>query len=108
VVPTEDSVPVADAQLAQEMQFIDRARTAMRAGNPALCLQILDEYRRTFERHRLGPESAYLRMQAALKMGDRAMAMEVAREIVRRYPSSPHVGRAEELLQRESEVPDSL
>jgi hypothetical protein len=101
-------VPSLDVQLGEEMRTIDRARTALRANNAALCLQILEEYRRTFARPRLAPEATYLRMQAALRMGDRAMATEVAREIVRRYPSSPHVGRAMELLQREADVPDSL
>lgn len=100
--------PSLDVQLAEEMQRIDRARTALRANNPSLCLQILEEYRRTFARPRLAPEATYLRMQAAQRMGEREMAMEIAREIVRRYPSSPHVGRALELLQREADVPDSL
>jgi hypothetical protein len=104
----DDSVKTTNVQLAKEMQVIDRARTALQANNPRLCLRILGEHRRTFARPRLEPESAYLRMQAAQRMGDRTTAMTIAREIVRRYPNSPHVGRAEALLQRESEVPDSL
>jgi hypothetical protein len=108
IVPSSDKRNTANLQLAQEMQVIDRARTALQANNPRLCLRILDEHRRTFTRPKLNPESAYLRMQAAQRLGDRATAMTIAREIVRRYPNSPHVGRAEALLQRESEVPDSL
>jgi Ulp1 family protease len=107
-IPSFDKRNTVNLQLAQEMQVIDRARTALQANNPRLCLRILDEHRRTFTRPRLNPESAYLRMQAAQRLGDRSTAMTIAREIVRRYPNSPHVGRAEALLQRESEVPDSL
>lgn len=108
IIPSFDKRNTANLQLAQEMQVIDRARTALQANNPRLCLRILAEHRRTFTRPRLNPESAYLRMQAAQRLGDRSTAMTIAREIVRRYPNSPHVGRAEALLQRESEVPDSL
>jgi hypothetical protein len=93
--------PAIDRHLAEEIGVIDRARASLNAGNPSEALRALDEHDRRFDDPRLAPEALYLRMEARVRLGDRAGAERAAREILEKYPGGPQVGRAEELLRSE-------
>jgi hypothetical protein len=94
------SVASAPDRLAEEVRFIDQARTQLANGNTAEALRVLDEYRARFSRASLGPEALYLRMEALWGSGRRDAALAVARRIVESSPNGPAARRAQELLQR--------
>jgi len=90
----------APNRLAEEVVLIDRARAALRTGNPGETVRLVNEYNQTYNSGRFMPESAYLKMEAALRMGDNATATRMAQDIVNRYPNGPQVGRALEVLRQ--------
>jgi hypothetical protein len=83
---------------------VDAARARLRAGDGAGVLALLASYEADFAPAHFEPEVLYLRMLSSVLLGDRAGAKRVAELIVGRYPQSPGVGQAEELL-RASEKP---
>jgi len=88
----------ADAQLVEELRWIDAARVALSHGSPSQALTMLDAYNRQCQSKRLLAEALLLRMQAFVRLHDRVSAIRIAQEIVARFPNSPHALRARELL----------
>ncbi len=90
---TADPEPVESRELAREVAAVDAARRA----DPARRLVLLERYRADFSTPRLGPEAAYLRMQAHLELGQRDAAAAVARQILGAWPRSPQAARARDV-----------
>lgn len=64
--------------LSTEVAALDRVRAALASGNGTLALNLLDEYQNSFRDGRMVPEATYLRVQALMKVGNRAAARDVA------------------------------
>ncbi len=96
----------AESSTAGEVELVDAARARLRAGDGAAVLGLLARYEADFAPAHFEPEVLYLRMLSSVLLGDRAGAKRLAELIVDRYPQSPGVWQAEELL-RASEKPDT-
>jgi hypothetical protein len=84
--------------LAAEVAALDTARQALRSGDAARTLALLDGYEGRFSEARMLPEALYLRLEAFTLKGDTSNAEAIARRILRVYPSSPHAARARSVL----------
>lgn len=73
-------------ELADEVQRLDRAKTALAAGEPGAALELLDAYDRDAPMGALRPEALALRIDAVLATGDRSTAAALARTFTARYP----------------------
>jgi hypothetical protein len=86
--------PVASASaprpppLAGEIAWLDGARRALAAGQPALAVSLLDHYDREFDSGALRPEAIVLRVEALVKAGDGAGAAALARRSVATLPET--------------------
>jgi TolA-binding protein len=92
-------VVVPQRHTQEELELIDKARSSLRAGDPNATLRWVHDYDRRFPQGLFAPESTYLRMEAALRLGNTEAAAHAAREIVTRYPNGAQVSRASEVLQ---------
>jgi len=81
-----------------ETALIGAAHARLRAGDGTSALELLKSYEEHFEPPHFEPEVLFLRMQALLQRGEQDEARRVAGVIVKRYPTSPGVSRAEALL----------
>jgi hypothetical protein len=101
-----DAPPLAESvgepASAAEVALFDSAMSALRAGDAAGAARSLAGYEARFVPAHLEPEVLLLRMTAAEARGDAREATRNAELIVSRYPKSPGVGRAEELLRAAS------
>ena len=70
--------------------MIRDARQALRAGNAARALRLLEEARQLFPTGVLQQERERLTIEALVKDGRRADASARAAAFLRRYPDSPH------------------
>jgi hypothetical protein len=77
----------------EESQLISSARTALRGGDAAGALQLLDRVERRYPRGVLVQEREALRVEALAALGRTAEARAHADAFVRAYPKSPHLAR---------------
>ncbi len=99
--PSASSAPTkadTSSSLAAEVAILDQARRALAAGDNGRVLQDLNGYETRFSDARMLPEVLYLRLEAFTRQGDLASASSTARQILERYPSSPHAARARAVL----------
>src|SRR5262249_10914660 len=96
--PPPAGEPAPETASAQEVALVDGAMSALRAGDAAGATRSLASYEARFVPTHLEPEVLFLRMVAAQARGDANEAARNAKLIVSRYPKSPGVGRAEEIL----------
>jgi TolA-binding protein len=75
--------------LTLEVARLDRAKSAVAAGQGAVALQELDAYAREFPTGSLRGEATLLRVDALLLAGDRAGAAALAKALVVAAPQSP-------------------
>jgi hypothetical protein len=87
-------------RLAEEVQTIDEARSALTSGRLAQTLTVLADYDRRYPEPRFAPEALYLRMEALLQASRTAQARETAEQLVSAYPQSPQSARARLVLVR--------
>lgn len=85
--------------LGEELEFIARAESALRAGNPQAALTHLATYRQKVEKRRLGLEAEVLTIQALYESGSVAAARSRAESFIKRHPKSPLGVRAKQYLQ---------
>ncbi|KYF93925.1 hypothetical protein BE20_07830 [Sorangium cellulosum] len=78
--------------------MIDRARDALGAGDAAGCLSALDAYDRRFPRSAMGEEATVLRIEALIRLGDRARAADLGQRFLASRPTSPHAAGVRALL----------
>ena len=96
-----DKANAADvSSLEGEVTALDRARSALAAGDSARALQLIAQYEQVFPKGALRPEATYLRIQALSKTGQREAARELAARFLAKYPSSPHTAQLQALLSR--------
>ena len=86
------------ASLNAQIAWLDRARRAIEAGDPATALHLLDDYRATYPEGTLSQEAELLRIEALLAGGQRAAAESLATRFIAAHPSSPHARRIRELV----------
>lgn len=99
----ENAEPVAaPSTLAAEVAALDAARSAIRRGQTARALAMLDEYDARFARPELGPESDIARIEAHLAAGDRAAARSLADRFLAAHPTSPAAARIRRLVPESS------
>lgn len=96
--PAESAKAGPADSLAQEVATLDGARQALAGGNASGALAALNGYERRFPAASMLPEALYLRLQAFTLKGDRTSAESVARQILQRYPASPHAAHARAVL----------
>jgi hypothetical protein len=91
--PATPAAPLPKARpakptLTEELAAVDAASSALRAGDGAGAMRMLDEYARRFPRGRLRLEASVLRIEALAKTGQRAEAARRAKAFLKRYPNS--------------------
>jgi len=79
------------SQLREESLAVLEARSALRSGEAARCLSLLESARQRFPRGALGQEREALTIQALARSGDQASARRRAEAFLRRHPQSPYV-----------------
>lgn len=89
--------------LAAEMRLLGRANAALRSGDPASALAVLDEHARDFADGQLAPEREYKRAIALCELGRAAKARAVAAAFVKAHPRSPLRSKAESVCREEDD-----
>jgi hypothetical protein len=95
VQPAEQAKPLT---LLDELGLLKRARTALRAGDAAKALALLDRHAREGSGNGLGAEAALLRIEALAALGQRTEASELAARFVRENPNSALGDRARSFI----------
>jgi hypothetical protein len=90
--PSKGDAPVSVNELLQESRRLDRARTALRAGEPAHALRLLRDGAPGTTALAQEREALTIEAQAAIPTL-RAAATERARVFLRAYPGSPYRAR---------------
>ncbi len=91
----------ASRALGVEAARIDAARSALQRGDARRALTELDWYERSRVVGVLDREAAVLRIEALVRLGDRAHAVELARDYLAKHPQDAYVERLHELLRTE-------
>lgn len=87
-----------DADLAEQVRLVDRARGLVAAGDASGALAAVDAYERRFVRGILAEEAALVRVEATQARGDHAEAASLARRFLAAYPASVHRSKVQWLL----------
>ncbi|CAN95612.1 hypothetical protein predicted by Glimmer/Critica [Sorangium cellulosum So ce56] len=97
--PRAGSAPGAPSDaLGEQVAMIDRARDALTAGDAAGCLAALDAHDSKFPRSAMGEEATVLRIEALIRLGDRARAAELGQRFLASRPTSAHASGVRALL----------
>ncbi|WP_438038074.1 hypothetical protein [Sorangium sp. So ce128] len=97
--PRAGSAPGAPIDaLGEQVAMIDRARDALAAGDAAGCLAALDAHDSKFPRSAMGEEATVLRIEALIRLGDRARAAELGQRFLASRPTSAHASGVRALL----------
>jgi hypothetical protein len=94
--------PRPAASLPEEIEALDRARTALNVADPTQALRTLDEYDQVLHGTTLKAEATLLRIEALARSGQTAKASELARRFVASNPGSPLAERARRFMETES------
>lgn len=86
------------SKLLRDVALLDRARSALRAGNAARALTELNRYDAERETHILDREAQLLRIEALVQSGNRKQASELARAYLAAFPGDAHETRLRALL----------
>jgi hypothetical protein len=88
-----DSLPL-------ELEALDRARSALAAGDASRALGLLDEYSTRFPKARLRAESSVLRVEALVASGQKGAAIRLGKQLLAREPNGPYARRVRSLLEQ--------
>jgi hypothetical protein len=88
---------VRQGSLADEVAQLQKAKLALKGGNPAQALAELTVYTQRFPRPMLGAEATVVRIEALSASGDAARAKSLAEGFLAKNPSSPYAGRLRNL-----------
>ncbi len=99
VVSGNSSAPTGkpQASLADEVAQLQKAKLALKGGNPAQALTELGIYGQRFPRPMLGAEASVLRIEALSQSGDGARAKALAEAFLAKNPNSPYAARLRSL-----------
>jgi hypothetical protein len=87
-----------DSALSEELRTIERARSALAAGDATAALSELDRYETTSGPRLFLVEAQVLRIEALAKRGDDSGARILARKFLAEHPESPYVRRVRTLV----------
>jgi hypothetical protein len=87
----------AQGSLAEEVAQLQKAKLALKAGNPSEALAELGTYAKLFPRPMLGAEALVVRVEALHASGDAARAKSLAEGFLAKNPSSPYATRLRSL-----------
>ncbi len=91
--------PVADdVSLAEQMAFIDSARTRLRQGEPRDALRVLDDYGRRYPEPAFREEATVLRVSAHAKAGDVVEARRLGSAFLSTHPAELYSRRVEAIV----------
>lgn len=91
--PSSPSGKQPQASLADEVAQLQKAKLALKGGDPKQALAELSTYSQRFPRPALGTEAAVLRIEALSQSGDTARAKALAESFLAKHPSSPYAAR---------------
>jgi hypothetical protein len=89
--------PKAQGSLADEVAQLQKAKLALKGGNPAQALAELATYSQRFPRPMLGAEASVVRIEALSASGDSARAKSLAEAFLAKNPNSPYATRLRSL-----------
>ena len=89
---------VCKPRVVEQIQMLEQAKNAIRAGRAGAALGILNRYDAYGKGRCFVPESLKHRMDAQLQLGDRAAARRTASAIKARYPDTAQARAAEVVL----------
>jgi hypothetical protein len=89
--------PKAQGSLADEVAQLQKAKLALKAGNPGQALSELGTYAQRFPRPMLGAEAMVVRIEALSASGDSARAKSLAEGFLAKNPNSPYAARLRSL-----------
>jgi hypothetical protein len=92
------AAPAAKNGLAVEVALLDRARSALAAGDAVGSLSVLDEYARERRSGVLAPEAQFLKIQALERAGRTGAARALARDFIAKNPGSRRAASLEALV----------
>jgi len=93
------------SSVARELDIVDRARAAVRAGDGEGALALLDAFDAEFPKSSLADEVVVIRVDALAKTGRTDRAAELARAFVARKPASPYAARLRAVGERRGTNP---
>jgi len=96
--PSKGSEPPPSGDLRAEIDLIDGARAALRAGDSIEALALLGRHAVHFPHGALAPEETALRVEALLRVGRTAEARAYARRFIAANPASPLAERMRRLV----------
>jgi hypothetical protein len=82
--------------LAEENQYMNRARALLAGGQSGGALAVLDEYNARFREGQLAPEAALLHVRAYAAAGNAQAARELAERLLQRAPTGDYAARVRE------------
>ncbi|HTN92866.1 MAG TPA: hypothetical protein VL242_54735, partial [Sorangium sp.] len=95
--PGADGAPspaaLRESRMREELKLLGDARAALRGGDAAGALRIVEQARLRFPGGALAQEREALTIEALWHSGQRAAAAQRASAFLLAYPSSPHVSR---------------
>ncbi len=95
--PIAKSAPAA-VSIAEEVKAVDRARRALSSGNAREALRELERYQAAWPRGVFTSEVRVLRVEAKLKLGERAAAVREASALIDSQPNSRYAARLRALI----------
>ena len=90
--------PSAAGDLREQIAWLDRVRSALRARDSQAALGALAEYPRKFPHGEFAQEVTVLKVEALVQAGQLAAARLLAKKFTSSHPESPHVERIERLI----------
>lgn len=94
--------PAAAVPRCDDVMLVDAADTELRAGKPEAALAIAREHERRCPTGTLVQERERIAIEALVQLGRIDQARARARAFEERFPSSPHVARIRQALERHS------
>lgn len=91
--PAPGSPEERASRLREESELLNQARAALRGGDTAGTMRLLEDARRKFPGGALGQEREALAIEALAKSGARAEASARAAAFIEAHPNSPHAAR---------------
>ncbi len=96
--PPPTSAEKRKSQLWGESRLLRSARAALRSGNAASALALLNQFRREFPKPVLGQEHEALVIKALMASGSSAQARQRARSFLKHHPKSTHAAALKKIV----------
>ncbi|AKV03980.1 hypothetical protein AKJ09_10643 [Labilithrix luteola] len=97
--------PESAASFDDELELVERARTALASGDTSACLDVLDRYARVIRGGVFEREVAVMRIEALMARGERARAKALGEKFLATTPNSPYTDRVRSFVTKASTSP---